>query len=179
MPSVRRPVPETFSQSRSNQLHNAHHFETATVYYRWHPLFHQTLRVHKRMKDRHGEHIFCELPDGTICSLPSWMFRPESMHFSLGSPLISVEALAALRDLIEALRTPASCDMASLSQPPKEGVDEATSDTNKPAVQSPAARRASSNTSNQQTKRTRTRTDGVAAKRRSRVRRPSGTRRRT
>jgi len=109
------------------------------------------LRIHKRMKDRHGEHIFCELPDGTICSLPSWMFRPESMHFSLGSPLISVEALAALRELIEALRTPASCDMASLSQSPKEGVDEATSDTNKHAVQPPAARRTRGSTSSQQT----------------------------
>jgi hypothetical protein len=88
------------------------------------------LRIHKRMKDRHGEHIFCELPDGTICSLPSWMFRPESMHFPLGSPLISVEALAALHDLIGALRTPASCDMASLSQPPKEEMKRPAMPTN-------------------------------------------------
>src|ERR1043166_1010689 len=125
------------------------------------------------MKDRHGEHIFCELPDGTICSLPSWMFRPESLHFSIGSPLISVEALSALRDLIDALRRPASCDMASLSQPPKEGVDEATSDANQHSVQSAAARRARSSTSSQQRERTRTRTGGTAAKRRSRVRRRS------
>ena len=178
MPYAPTPEPTRSCRHRSNQPHNAHNFETATVYYRWHPLFRQTLRVHKRMKDRHGEHIFCELPDGTICSLPSWMFRPESMHFSLGSPLISVEALAALRELIEALRTPASCDMASLSQSPKEGVDEATSDANKHAVQPPAARRTRGSTSSQQTERTRARTDGVAAKRRSRVRRPSGTRRR-
>jgi hypothetical protein len=103
------------------------------------------------MKDRHDEHIFCELPDGTIYSLPIWMFRPESMHFPLGSPLISVEALATLRDLIGALRTPASCDIASLSQPPKEGVDEATSDVNKHAVQPAAPRRAGSSTSSRQT----------------------------
>ena len=178
MPSVRTPGPERVSRSRSNQPHNAHHFETATVYYQWHPLFRQTLRIRKRMKDRHGEHIFCELPDGTICSLPIWMFRPESTHFPLGSPLISVEALAALRDLVGALRTSASCDMASLSQPPKEGVDEATSDVNEHAVQPAAPRRAGSSTSSQQTKRTRSRTRGVAAKRRSRKRRPAGTRRR-
>jgi hypothetical protein len=58
------------------------------------------------------------------------MFRPESMHFPLGSPLISVEALAALRDLIGTLRTPVSCDMPSLSQPPREGVAEAMMPTN-------------------------------------------------
>ena len=166
------------SQNLSNQPHNAHAFETATVYYPWHPLFRQTLRVHKRMKDCHGEHIFCELPDGTICSLPTWMFRPDCMHVPLGPPLISVEALAALRDLIAALRAPASCDMASLNRPPKEGVDEATSDTNEYAVQPAVSRGASSSTSKQQAERTRPRTSGVADKRRSRERRPSVRRRR-
>ena len=127
-------------RSPSNQPHNAHDFETATVYYRWHPLFRQTLRIHKRMKDRHGEHIFCELPDGTVCSLPTWMFRPDCMHFPIASPLISVGALAALRDLIGTLRTAASGAMATLDQPLKEGVDEATSDTHEHAVQPAAAR---------------------------------------
>jgi hypothetical protein len=123
-PSIRRGTPSVrghrrcnSSPRRSNQSHNAHDFETATVYYRWHPLFRQTLRIHKRMKDRHGEHIFCELPDGTICSLPTWMFRSDCLHFPLGSPLISVEALAALRDLIGALRMPASGAMATLNHP--------------------------------------------------------------
>src|SRR4051812_45983308 len=141
MPSDQTPAPGKSSRFRSNQPHNAHGFETATVYYRWHPLFRQTLRIHKRMKDRHGEHIFCELLDGTICSLPTWMFRPNCMHFHIGSPLISVEALAALRDLIGAVRTPASGAMATLNHPPKEGVDEATSNTNEHAVQPAAARR--------------------------------------
>ena len=94
---------EKFSPRLEYQQPNAHDFETATVYYRWHPLFRQTMRIHKPVKDRHGEHIFCELLDGTICSLPTWMFRPDCMHFPIGSPLISVEALAALRDLIAAV----------------------------------------------------------------------------
>jgi len=78
------------------------------------------------MKDRHGEHIFCELPDGTICSLPAWMFQADCLHFSLGRPMVSVTAMAALRDLIGALQKPASGGMATLNQPPKEGEDEAT-----------------------------------------------------
>src|SRR3954471_23707345 len=115
-----RPAPprDEFFLRPSNQPHNAHDFETATVYYRWHPLFRQTLRIHKRMKDRHGEHIFCELPDGTVCSLPTWMVRPACMHCPMGSPLISVGPLAALRDLIGTLRTPARGAMATLDQPP-------------------------------------------------------------
>ena len=72
------------------------------------------------MRDRHGEHIFCELPDGTICSLPIWMFRPECVDFSIGPPLIAVEALAALHDLVGTLQTPSNCGMASLNRLPKE-----------------------------------------------------------
>jgi hypothetical protein len=102
------------------------------------------------MKDRHGEHIFCELPDGTICSLPAWMFRSDCMHFPIGSPRIFVEALAALRDLIGALRAPTGGAMATLNQPPKEGVDEATSYANEHAVQPAAARRAGGSTARQQ-----------------------------
>jgi hypothetical protein len=64
----KRPVP---SSSDAYPKHNAHRFETVTVYYRWHPLFGQSLRVHRRMKTRNGEQIFCQLPDSTLCALPS------------------------------------------------------------------------------------------------------------
>ena len=108
MPSAPERMRQSSCPRPSNQSHNAHDFETVTVYYRWHPLFRQTLRFHKRMKDRHGERIFCELPDGTICSLPAWMFQLDCLHFSLRRPMVSVAAMAVLRDLIGALRTPAS-----------------------------------------------------------------------
>jgi hypothetical protein len=48
------------------------------------------------------------------------MFRLESTQFALGSPAICVGALAELRDLIDALRSP-PCNIASLNQPTKEG----------------------------------------------------------
>jgi hypothetical protein len=32
--------------------HDAHHYAMATVYYRWHTLYGQSLRVVRRMKDR-------------------------------------------------------------------------------------------------------------------------------
>jgi hypothetical protein len=53
----------------SSQSHNAYVLGTATVYYRWHPLFGRSLRVVKRMKDRHGEHLICN-----VLTRPSVLF---------------------------------------------------------------------------------------------------------
>jgi hypothetical protein len=93
-----------------------------TIYYRWHPLFGRSLRVCRREKKRRGEYIFYQLPDGTICSLPAWMFSPaECAQFSLGSPLIAAEALVQLRDVLDALQVPSGCDKASLKPFPKGG----------------------------------------------------------
>jgi hypothetical protein len=44
----------------ASQLHNAHLFEQpeiVTVYYRWHPLYRQSLRVHRRQKSPWGEQV--------------------------------------------------------------------------------------------------------------------------
>ncbi len=72
-------------------------------------------------KKRRGEYVFCQLPDGTISSLPAWMFSPECAQLSLGSPLIAVEALLQLRDLLNALQVPSGCDKASLKPSLKGG----------------------------------------------------------
>jgi hypothetical protein len=96
-----------------------------TVYYRWHPLFGQTLRVHKRIRSSQGEQVFCELPDHTLGSLPAWMLSPECTQFTLGTPLIAVEALYDLRDILGAWRTASDCDKASLKQFAEEVVHEA------------------------------------------------------
>jgi hypothetical protein len=42
------------------------------------------------------------------------MFSPECAQFSLGSPLIAVEALLQLRDVLDALQVPSDCDKAAL-----------------------------------------------------------------
>lgn len=120
------PWPGMFSRSRANGSHNAYGLDVVTVRYRWHPLFGQTLRVCRRMKDHRGEHIFVELSDGTMCSLPSWMFSSDcTIRCSLGAPLIAVEALCELRDLLSSLHPTNGCGKASL-KPFKEEVSEAT-----------------------------------------------------
>src|SRR5436309_12978992 len=87
------------------RLHTDHSFETVTVYYPWHPLSNVSVRVRRREQHRDGERVVCEAPDGRVCSLPSWMCRPESSQFSLGPPVIAVQALSDLRDILTVWHT--------------------------------------------------------------------------
>lgn len=64
--------------------------------------------------------FLCELPDGTIAGLPCWMMDPSCGVCSLGRPLITLDALRELRDLLHALQRPPKCDKASL-KPPEGG----------------------------------------------------------
>ena len=142
---MRRPYgplePGTARPCAPSQQHNTHHFETVTVYYRWHPLFGQLLRVHKRIRGDQGEHVICQLPDHTLASLPTWMLSPECTQFTLGPALIAVAALYELRDVLSAWRTASDCDKASRKQSPKEVVHEVTEEAIQPAAKSVAAQR--------------------------------------
>jgi len=135
----------------SSQSHNAYVLETATVYYRWHPLFGKSLRVVKRMKDRHVEHLICERPDQTLCSLPCWMFSLECTAFSWGQPAIAVEALSELRDFLTSLQKSSSCDKAWVTSPSQEEKHEILSEVCKPATESSPARSSAGGTSSERT----------------------------
>jgi hypothetical protein len=102
------------------------------------------------MKDCHGEHIFCELPDQTICSLPAWMFNPRCVELSLGSPLIAVDALAELRDLLTALQVSSSRDKASLKSSLKEGTGETNNEAIHPTIEPGITQRVVDHDSRQQ-----------------------------
>lgn len=93
------------------------------------------------------------------------MFSPECARFSLGSPLIAVEALLELRDLLDALQVPSGCDKGSLQPSPREGINEAARQTTRPADESIAPQHASSNRSQRQAKRTGAGTDGATDQR--------------
>ena len=83
------------------------------------------------MKNRNGEQIFCELPNKTICALPTWMFNADCARFTLGRPLIRIEALRELREVLTAWQTTSSCDKASLRQSPLEVVHETPSEADR------------------------------------------------
>jgi hypothetical protein len=110
------------------------------VYYRWHPLFGLTLPVHLRSNYSDGERIYCQSPDGRICIMPNWMLDPESSHYSLGSPMVSVEALLELRKLLLAWQAEGVCAKASGTPSHKEETDEAKSEAAQPADESAIAK---------------------------------------
>jgi hypothetical protein len=97
-----------------------------------HPLAGQKLIVHGRV-NRNGERVLCRLPDGTVGSLPAWMLRAESSRFTLGKPLVSVDALRELRELLSTLQASPDCGKASLKIMPREGIDETRPPANLPA----------------------------------------------
>jgi hypothetical protein len=85
-----------------------------TVHYRWHPLFGQTLRVHRRIQRGEQLLVFCVLPDGTVGALPSWMMDPACAQYALDEPFLAVEALIELRALLDALQATSGCGKSSL-----------------------------------------------------------------
>src|SRR5208283_574878 len=141
----------------------AHLFETVTVYYRWHPLLGQSLRVCRR---RWKNSTVCQLPDNTALCIPSWMLSPECTRFSLGVPQISVDALMQLRHLLSSLQLTSACDKSSLNPYPQGGTDKAKQQADRPAVQSVTAERSSHNDFPRQAKETQSRTHRVADRRR-------------
>src|SRR6266851_3840782 len=172
-----RETPNCTGASPGSASHNSHIFETVTVYYRWHPLFGQSLRVYERKKERTGERTVCKLGDDSNLAIPSWMLNPECAQCSLGPPQISVEALMQLRHLLSALQLTPACDKPSLKFTHKEGVDEANGQSNCPTVQSVAGEHTCDSGIARQAGRTETRTDRAAQQRSLHRQRSSGQRR--
>ena len=160
-----------FCLHREKQSHNAHRFETVTVYYRWHPLAGKNLRVHKRQKDRCGEYIFVQLPDDTICGLPAWMFNVACAEFFVGPPFISIEALTELRDLLAALRGSPLCDMPSMKEVLTEVPNEASAEAASSSVQSAPGGSYTNGAARKQKRRTRSRAGRTVTQRGKRKRR--------
>jgi hypothetical protein len=131
------------------------------------------LIVHGRV-NRNGERVLCRLPDGTVASLPAWMLRAESSQLTLGTPLVSVDALRELRELLSTLQASPGCGKASLKIVPREGIDEtAEAKHTATAFTAPAAGSASIESAGAQTKRPGKRTGGTSLEgRRRKLRQP-------
>src|ERR1035438_1971494 len=158
----------------ASQSHNAHHFgqiEIVTVYYRWHPLYGQSLRVQGRKRFPDGEVVFVQLGSGGASALPAWMLHAACAAFDLGPPLVATGALLQLRELLNALPSRPQCDKPSLKRPPKEGRHEASAEVStRPTQPSPAGPHPPGAPARQEPA-TDSSPDGVAAPRRQRTRR--------
>lgn len=86
----------------TNQQHDTQIFETVTVHYCWHPLSGQKLRVTAHAKITNSNEVICQRSDGTRVVLPLWMLDPKCSEFVVGQPVISLDALIELRQLLAA-----------------------------------------------------------------------------
>lgn len=178
-PPLPAPLPNASCLLRANQSHSAYSRDAVTVHYRWHPLFGQTLPVLRRMVDRRGEHLFVQLPDGTVCSLPTWMFNPScSTRYYLGPPLIAVDALRHLRDLLSSLRPSEDFGKDSANPPFMEGAIEEHNRTARVATQPATGEQSDGSRAGKQANGTGSRAGRVADQRVSRQRSKPSTRRR-
>jgi hypothetical protein len=77
------------------------------VHYRWHPLYDCKLRLVKAAKVAGIEEFHCETPSGIVLGIPRWMTDARRcLAMEMGDPLVGVGALAELRGLLDALKSP-------------------------------------------------------------------------
>ena len=81
----------------------------------------------------------CELPEGTITSIPSWMTDPEvCSRCSLGSPLIALESLVELQQLLDVSRQSSLCDKSGPDDAHREEMNAKTDSTRSSSDESDA-----------------------------------------
>src|SRR5437867_7569420 len=123
-------------------LHSTERSKDVTVHYRWHPLYGQVARVNRGVPHGNDELLFCELPDGTRGTLPSWMTNATACAvLTVGKPVVAITALQELRVLLDAVVAGGS-DPTGASMPSKEGchAPKASVDTQPPDPTVPARR---------------------------------------
>jgi hypothetical protein len=154
--------------------HNAHlfsQFEIVTVYYRWHPLYGQSLPVRRRQRFPNGEQVFVQLDSGAACALPEWMLNATCAALIIGPPLIAGDALVELRDLLSGLPSGPECDKASLKLQPKEGRNEVSAEVSIHATQPSLAGSGADRAAGGQGPGTDSSSDRIAVERHQRARR--------
>ena len=72
-----------------------------------------SLRVYRKHSRGDDKQFLCQLPDGTIAGLPTWMMDADCDQYSIGEPMVSLDALRSLRVVLNSLQRPPKCDKAS------------------------------------------------------------------
>jgi hypothetical protein len=131
--------------SRRQTAHHQSEAECVRVAYPHHPLFGETLRVHRRSRRGGLDGLIVDLPDGLRCVVPSWMVDPDICAGlrDAAQPLIAAGALRDLRDLVDAGLSALSLDATTSAGSPGERHAEGSQCSAAPSPQ-PGGRKASS-----------------------------------
>jgi len=105
--------------------HTTHDSRPAQICYRHHPQFGSPVDIVRRLRREHEEQFIVNLPDDSRIAVPGWMLDPlvcEGLQEAT-SPQIAIEALLALRTLIDAQPLPSPSRTGSSGASPLEDGD--------------------------------------------------------
>ena len=91
-------------QSRAGTyLHTAHSSSIAEIRYPYHPFFGQTVEILRWLRRQTADSVVIKLPEGLQIAIPAWMLDPLACQHvrEAPKPHLSVDALVALRDLLD------------------------------------------------------------------------------
>src|SRR2546428_499009 len=137
-----RPLPASDWQNNGGTyLHTAHHSSIVRICYHHHPFCGQTGEIIRWLRRQTAESLVIKLQDGLELAIPSWMLDPLacSLMHDAPAPRLTVEALVALRDLLDRqpLLHTAIPATPCVSQP--EGTRDAQESSASPSVAGPRA----------------------------------------
>ena len=122
-------------------LHTTHHSSIVRICYHHHPFFGQTGEIIRWLRRQTAESLVIKLQDGLELAIPPWMLDPLacSLMHDAPAPRLTVEALVALRDLLDRqpLLHTAIPATPCVSQP--EGARDAQESSASPSVAGPRA----------------------------------------
>lgn len=123
--------------------HTAHHLRSARIHYRHHPFFDHGVEVVRTIRLHEDPSVIIRLEDGLQISIPCWMLDPVCCVAirDEARPRISVEALFALRNLIDAQSCFGGPDTDSSGRSRHEGESDAPEPVRSPPPTTPAKNR--------------------------------------
>src|SRR5262249_27548754 len=122
-------------------LHTTHHSSIIRICYHHHPFFGQTVEIIRWLRRQHSESLVVKLQDGLELAIPAWMLDPLacSQVYDAPVPRLTVEALLALRDLLDRQSLLPAALAATPCVSPPEGARDAQESSSAPRVAGPRA----------------------------------------
>ena len=135
------PPADAWQMNGGRYLHTAHQSSIVRICYHHHPFCGQTVEIIRWLRRQTSESLIIRLQDGLELAIPSWMLDPLacSLVHDAPTPRLPVEALLALRALLDrqpllhAVVPATPC----VSQP--EGARDAQESSSAPSVAGPRA----------------------------------------
>jgi hypothetical protein len=133
--------PYTLQTYAGTYLHTAHHSSIVRICYHHHPFFGQTGEIIRWLRRQTSESLVIQLQDGLELAIPAWMLDPLACSLVHDAPVprLTVEALLALRALLDRqpLRHAGGPATPCVSHP--EGARDAQESSSAPSVAGPRA----------------------------------------